>query len=271
MTRGRARALPRSFGDPDLKPSGTVPRLASVPDLERELDRLYGVPLDEFVKERDALAARLRQAHQADAAATVSKLRKPVAVVSAANRLARAQPKAIAKLLAASEEVRAAQERALGGGAGANEVATARSAERDVLRQLVKAARTELSPPPAPAALERLAQTLQAAAADPAARELLERGRLGAEVESGGFEQFAGVAPIRRRRDEVAAAARERVKTLRAEARKLAADARSAERAAVTAERTAETLRAEADAKQEQSRRAEERLAAAQEDLQRRT
>ena len=242
-----------------------------MPDLERELDRLYGVPLDAFVRERDALVARLRQAHQADAAATVAKLRKPVAVVWTANRLARQQPKAVAKLFAASEEVRAAQERALGGGGGAAEVSAARVAERDVVRQLLKLARTQLDPPVADTAVERLEQTLRAAAADPAARDLLGRGRLGAEVEAGGFEQFAGVAPIRRRRDEVAAAARDRVKTLRAEVRQLAADARSAERAAVTAERTAETLRAEADAKQEQARRAEGQLAAAQDDLQRRT
>ncbi len=246
-------------------------RLASVPDLERELDRLYGVPLEEFVKERDALVTRLRQAHQADAAATVAKLRKPVAVVWAANRLARQQPKAIAKLLAASEEVRVAQERALGGAAGAAEVGAARAAERDVVRELLKAARTQLDPPVAQTTLERLEQTLRAAAADPTARGLLERGHLGAEVEAGGFEQFAGVAPIRRRRDEVAAAARERVKALRSEVRQLAAEARSAERAAVTAERTAEALRAEADAKHEQARRSEEQLAAAQEDLQRRT
>jgi hypothetical protein len=248
-----------------------VTRLASVPDLERELDRLYSVPLDEFVRERDALATRLRQAHQAEAAATVAKLRKPVAVVWTANRLARQQPKAIAKLLTAAEGVRVAQERALAGAAGAPEVGAARAAERDVVRELIKSARTELDPPVAPAALERLEQTLRAAAADPTARDLLARGRLGVEVEAAGFEQFAGVAPIRRRRDEVAAAARERVKALRAEVRQLAAEARSAERAAVTAERTAETLRAEADAKHEQSRRAEEQLAAAQEDLQRRT
>jgi len=36
---------------------------------ERERDRLYGLPLEEFVRARNGLAARLRKAGQTDAAA----------------------------------------------------------------------------------------------------------------------------------------------------------------------------------------------------------
>jgi hypothetical protein len=249
-----------------------MPRLASVPDLDQELDRLYGVAPDQFVKERDALAARLRQAHQTEAAAAVAKLRKPPAVASAVNRLARAEPKAVAALLDAAERLRKAQERALGGAGGAPEVAQAAADERARVRDLVAAAR-RLDPPVPAAAVERLGQTLRAAAAgDADTRKQLEHGRLTGEVQVAGFEAFAGVkvAPRRsaspRRDDDAAAAraARERLKELRAEARKLAASAREAERAAATAERAAATLRAEADASGEAAQRAADEVAAAE-------
>ena len=48
-----------------------TPPLASVPDLDRELDALYELPLDQFTKARNDLATRLRKAHQTDAAAEV--------------------------------------------------------------------------------------------------------------------------------------------------------------------------------------------------------
>jgi hypothetical protein len=249
-----------------------MPRLASVPDLEQELDRLYAVAPDQFVKERDALAARLRQAHQADAAAAVAKLRKPPAVASAANRLAREDPKAVAALLAAAERLRTAQERALGGSGGAAEVAEASAEERDRVRDLVTAARTRLDPPVPAAALERLGQTLRAAAAGNAdLRASLEHGRLTGEVQATGFEAFEGVkvAPARRSRggrarDDAGAAARGRLKELRAEARALAANARAADRAAAAAERAAAALRAEADASASAANRAADDVAKAE-------
>ena len=253
-----------------------MPRLASVPDLEHELDRLYGVAPEQFVAERDALATRLRQAHQAEAAAAVAKLRKPLAVAWAANRLAREAPETVGALLAAAERLRTAQERALGGGSGGvAEVAEAAAAERECIRELVTAARTRLDPPVPAGVLDRLGQTLRAAAAgDAETRGLLEHGRLTGEVQATGFDAFEGVkvAPRRGRakRDE-GAAARERLKELRAEARKLAATARAAERAAVDAERAAATLRAEASSSDEAARRAADAVAAAESDLRRRS
>ena len=78
-----------------------MPRpLASVPDLDRELDELYGLPLEEFTKARNDLAARLRKAHQAEAAEVVHSLKKPSVVAWSANRLARDEPKLTAETLA---------------------------------------------------------------------------------------------------------------------------------------------------------------------------
>jgi ElaB/YqjD/DUF883 family membrane-anchored ribosome-binding protein len=89
--------------------------LAAVPDLEQELDGLYALPLEEFTKARNDLAARLRQAHQNEAADLVRSLKKPSVVAAAANRLAREEPHQVVGLLAAGERLREAQQRALSG------------------------------------------------------------------------------------------------------------------------------------------------------------
>src|SRR4051794_21836440 len=114
-----------------------APPLASVPDLDRELDSLYDLPLEDFTKARNDLAGRLRKAHQSEAAAEVRGLKKPTLVAWAANRLARDEPKLTASLLEAGERLRETQQRALEGGAKQDEVADAASAEREAIRALL--------------------------------------------------------------------------------------------------------------------------------------
>src|SRR5438128_2091082 len=97
-----------------------MPPLAAVPDLERELDDLYGRPLDEFTKARNDLVARLRKAHQSDAAAQIKALKKPSVVAWAANTLARSHPDLVGELLAAGEGLRVVQQQALGGNESAS-------------------------------------------------------------------------------------------------------------------------------------------------------
>src|ERR1051326_4747525 len=96
-----------------------MPPLAAVPDLEQELDELYARPLDEFTKARNDLAARLRKAHQSDAAAEIHALKKPSVVAWTANMLARAHPDLVGELLAAGEHLRQVQQKSLGGSGGA--------------------------------------------------------------------------------------------------------------------------------------------------------
>ena len=55
----------------------------------RKLADLHAIPLGDFVKARDALAAELRQTGHAAEAADVKKLRKPTPVVWAVNRVLR--------------------------------------------------------------------------------------------------------------------------------------------------------------------------------------
>jgi hypothetical protein len=245
-----------------------APPLAPVPDLEHELDVLYDLPLEEFTKARNDLAARLRKAHQSDAAGEVRALKKPTVVAWAANRLARDEPKLTTELLEAGETLRTTQQRALAGKAKPDEVGAAAAAERDAIRSLLAAARTHLGGRATAALLDKLAQTLRAAAVDDTARKLLEAGRLSEDLKAVGFGPLEAVAPAKRRGgDEVARAARERVSALRAEARRLTAEASTAEREADEAARASEALRAEAQEKREEAERVATELAEAEEAL----
>jgi len=244
--------------------------LAAVPNLESELDGLYALPLEQFTKARNDLAARLRKAHQDDVSAAVRALKKPSTVAWVANQLAREQPKQVDTLLQAAEQLREAQQRSLGGKASVDEVNEATAGEREAVRALLASARTALGERATAPLLERLSQTLRAAAIDETARTLLQRGRLTEELKAAGFGPLEAVAPSRRRGDEVAGAARERVRTLRSEARRLDAEAREAEQAASDAARSAEILADEATEKRREAEGAAAELAEAEQDLTRR-
>jgi hypothetical protein len=241
--------------------------LAAVPNLESELDGLYALPLEEFTKARNDLAARLRKAHQDDLAAAVRALKKPTTVAWVANRLARDQPKQVDALLQAAEQLRDAQQRSLGGQASTDEVNEASVAEREAVRALLASARSAFADRATPPLLERLSQTLRAAAIDKTSRTLLQRGRLTEELKAAGFGPLEAVAPSRRRGDEVARAARERVTTLRTEARRLNTEAREADQAAADAARAAEILSEDAAEKRREAERAAAELAEAEADL----
>jgi len=224
-----------------------MPPLAAVPDLDRELDELYGLPLEEFTKARNDLASRLRKAHQSEAAAEVLSLRKPTLVVWAANRLARTEPQLVSALVEAGGRLREVQQRALAGEEPASQVDDAATAERDAVRAVLVVARTELDRRATPSFLDRLTQTLRAAAVEPESALLLLRGRLTEELEAVGFGPLEAVARPQTgpSEDELREAARERVAALRAEARRLDAEARAAERDAEERRRQAEAAAAE--------------------------
>jgi hypothetical protein len=242
--------------------------LAAVPDLESELDGLYALPLEEFTKARNDLVARLKKAHQTEAADAVRALRKPSVVAWAANRLAREEPKRVTGLLDAGERLRDAQQRSLAGKAEPEEVNDAASAEREAVRALLAAARTLLGTRASPSLLDRLGQTLRAAAVDDEGRRRLERGRLTDELQAVGFGPLEAVKQVKRRGDEVARAARDRVAALRTEAKELESEARSAEKAASSAEDAARTLADEARQKRAQADRVAAKLAEAEKKLQ---
>ena len=244
-----------------------APPLASVPDLDRELDALYDLPLEAFTKARNDLVGRLRKAHQSEAAAEVRALKKPTVIAWAANRLARVEPKLTAALLDAGERLRDTQQRALAGNAKQDEVADAASAERETIRALLTAARRHFGDRATSALLDKLSQTLRAAAVDPAARPLLDRGRLTEELLAVGFGPLEAVKPTARRGDEVGRAARERVSGLRAAARRLTADAQEAEREVEEAEQALQALREDVGQKRADAARVANELAEAEDAL----
>ncbi len=244
-----------------------APPLASVPDLDAELDALYDLALEEFTKARNDLAGRLRKAHQSEDAAEVRALKKPTVVAWAANRLARDEPKLTAALLEAGELLRETQQRALSGNARSEEVADASAAEREAIRALLTAARRHFGDRATSALLDKLSQTLRAAAIAPTARLLLERGRLTEELNAIGFGPLEAVKPAARRGDEVGRAARERVSALRAEARRLTAEAQEADHEVHEADHALQVLREEATQKRADAERVAIELAEAEEAL----
>lgn len=247
----------------------------AVADLEAEIDRLYGLPLEEFTKQRNELARRLKKEGHGPAAATVQELAKPPVAAWVANQLARNERKAVEALLDAAE----AQEKALSSSDG-DALRRAMADQRQALRALGSAARRVLSEAgrkPTATTIERISSTLAAASAGRETRALLERGLLQREIEPSGFTSLSGLAldegPRRRApvaaEDELAerrrqkAEAAERAKQLRASLTDLRRQARDAERAAMKLERDAVQARTKADELRAEIDRLERELDAA--------
>jgi hypothetical protein len=138
------------------------------------IDGLYGLPLDEFVSARDALAKELRAAGQRDEAAAVKALKKPSVAAWAVNQALRTQAKAARELWQAGDALAAAQEAILGGKGSGADLRAATDRERAAVEPLVDAARgllTASGSDLSDTTIERVRQTLHAGAIDPEARE----------------------------------------------------------------------------------------------------
>ncbi|HEX8132187.1 MAG TPA: hypothetical protein VF880_01985, partial [Actinomycetes bacterium] len=156
---------------------------------DQEVDRLFGLGPESFVAARTEAARRLKKAGDAGAAARITALRRPPLSAWAVNQLARARGPEVEGLLEAGERLRAAHRAALAG-EGAAELRAATRAEREAVAGLVAAAAEVLEStghPATEATRDRVAATLHAAAADPAAAELVRRGRLTHDLDPAGF------------------------------------------------------------------------------------
>ena len=221
----------------------------------RDLDRLYGLPREEFTSARNALVRDLRKAGRKDEAEEVRALKKPSVSAWAVNQLARRHPQEVAALVKAGDALRRAQRDVLAGKKGAD-VREASRSQHELAGELVDAAREILEQAGAPATqttAQRISATLRAASSDPAAAKLLRKGRLSEDVESVGFGPLLHVAPQRKGRSrptrdrarERAVAQKKRKREAVAEARKEAAAAR---KAADNAEREAKRALERAEA-----------------------
>jgi hypothetical protein len=157
--------------------------------VDPEVEELYGLPLDEFTKARDALARARTKEQGKEAGAAVKALRKPSVVAWALNQLARRHPGDVEALLGAGTRLRRAQTAALEGG-DPDELRDATRAETAEVQALAGQARSILAEGGKSGSAtqeERLAATLRAAAVDDVAGDLLRRGVLTTELSPAGF------------------------------------------------------------------------------------
>ena len=153
-------------------------------------DDLYGLALDRFVPERGALAKALRADKRRDEAAAVAALRKPSVAAWAVNQLVRTQADGLRELFDAGDGLRDAQADLLAGRGDGRALRAANERERDAVDALVEAARGLLSSEGhelSPAIVDRVADTLHAAALDAGAREQVRDGRLERELRHAGL------------------------------------------------------------------------------------
>jgi hypothetical protein len=210
---------------------------------------LYGLPLDRFVAERGALAKELRGSGEKEEAARIAGLRKPSAAAWTVNQLVRTQRSDVAALFDAGDELQRVQSELLTGRADAGTLREAARRERQAVEELAGVARGLLSSEgqePTSTTLDRVSETLHAAALDEAARGLVRDGCLERELRQVGFgagdpaDPPAAVAADGR--DAAARARTARAERERAErtARERAAELKSARQGEGAARRQAE-------------------------------
>jgi hypothetical protein len=240
---------------------------------DEEIDRLYGLPLESFVSQRDALARRLRQEGDRDGAEVVKRMAKPTRAAWAANQAARSQPRARRELLAAGEELRRRQQRVLSGRGHRGGLRPAVQREQAAVGELVRAASgllTENGRGLGAATLDRVRETLHAAAVDDEVRERLETGRIEREARAAGLgplgapsestgpkgrgpkpraraEERRKAQDVQRRAERAAAAAREKARAADRALRDATRDVQRAGRAEAAARRRAEAAAEEAE------------------------
>ena len=168
---------------------------------------LYGLALDRFIPERASLVRQLRSAGDREQATVVAALRKPSVAAWAVNQLVRTQGREVNELFAAGDALRDVQAGVLAGSADARDLRSAAERERTAVDGLVATARGLLSSSGhelSAATVERVTQTLHAAALDDEARGEVSEGRLVRELRHvglggglGGEDTTAAARPSR--------------------------------------------------------------------------
>lgn len=165
--------------------------------MSMDLDELYGLPLDRFIPERASLVRELRSGGERDQAAEVAALRKPSVAAWAVNQLIRTQRGEVEDLFAAGDALRDVQAGVLGGSADARDLRSAAERERGAVDALIEMARGLLSSSGhelSATTVERVAETLHAAALDDEARGQVSEGRLVRELRHVGLGAGLGGA-----------------------------------------------------------------------------
>jgi hypothetical protein len=150
-----------------------------------DVDDLYGLPLDRFIPERTALAKELRGAGRREDAAAVAALRKPSVAAWAVNQLVRTQRRGVTELFEAGDALRGEQDQVLAGRGDGGSLRSAVGQERAAVEKLAGMASGLLTSEGhelRPTIIERVSETLHAAALDDDARARVQDGRLEREL-----------------------------------------------------------------------------------------
>ncbi len=174
-----------------------MPTVGSSTMVGVDVDDLYGLALDRFIPERASLVRELRSGGEREQAAAAAALRKPSVSAWAVNQLTRTRRREVDALFAAGDALRDVQAGVLSGRADARELRAAAERERAAVDALVQIAQGLLSSSGhelSAATVERVAETLHAAALDDDARGQVSEGRLVRELRHVGLGAGLGAA-----------------------------------------------------------------------------
>jgi hypothetical protein len=228
-------------------------------DVSTNIVELYRLPRDEFTGARNQLVKRLRRDGKRAEAEQLKAVRKPTAAAWIVNQLRQHARGDLRKLLSAGERMRKART--------APELRKASAAEREAIAGLLGRVEEVAGSQPV-ATIERVRETLHAAAADPSVGELVSAGRLDKEQRLVGFAGAALVTDDRvkkRESREVAAGNARQAAQSRGEQRRLRRERDAAKRELEQAKRGHERAQADAQHAHAELERAERRLHKARE------
>jgi DNA repair exonuclease SbcCD ATPase subunit len=165
-------------------------------DVDVDIDALYRLPINEFTAARNALAARLKKAGQAEDSERVRTLPKPSMTAWAVNQLYWTKRDAYDRLIAAGERFRTAQASQLAGKkVDIREPLEARRAALAETSKLAAAVLRQIGSNPNPDTMRRITTTLEALSTYGALPNAPRPGRLTDDVEPPGFEALSALVP----------------------------------------------------------------------------
>ena len=161
-----------------------------------DVDALFQLPLTEFTAARNALAARLKKAGQADQAEEIKRLQKPPISAWTVNQLFWKHRGAFDALLESGEKFRTAQAAQLSG--RSTDIRGPLEARREALADLSRRAAQvlrEVSHSATPDVMRRITTTLEALSTYGGLAGTPQPGRLSDDVDPPGFETLAALVP----------------------------------------------------------------------------
>ena len=231
-------------------------------EIDERINRLYGLPPDEFTSARDRLAAELQEEGDREAVTGIKKLRRPTVTAWAVNQLVRSHRGELQELLSVGEHVRAAQ-RAAGPAGGAEAIRELNARRRRAVDRLLELSEKLLAQGghgTSRATLDKVGETLTAAIMDEEAAEFVSAGRLERElIPPSGFDALAWQAPAPAKASGKERQDRDRGQRAKKQALEANEAAEEADREARQLERQAERMAEEAKRARRRADRAAER------------